>query len=179
MKNISSRISQWITGLLPLEKQAKLAGVKIGVNNFIASKFWSSEPYLIEIGNNCQITNGVKFFTHGGAQAIRKDYPKFDCFGKVSIGDYVYIGTNSLIMPGVSIGDNVLVAAGSVVSKSIPSGYVVGGNPAKIICTLRKYIENNLHYNLNSKGLSSLKKKELLLSIPNNKFLKKEELLIS
>ncbi|AWV98049.1 acyltransferase [Arcticibacterium luteifluviistationis] len=178
MKKISSRISKWITGLLPLEKQAKLAGVKIGVNNFIASKFWGSEPYLIEIGNNCSITDGVKLFTHGGARAVRKQHPKFDCFGKVAIGNYVYIGTNSLIMPGVSIGDNVLVAAGSVVSKSIPSGYVVGGNPAKIICKLEKYIENNLQYNQNSKGLSGADKKALLLSAPNEKFITKNYMLL-
>lgn len=50
-----------------LEKQARKAGCQIGENNFIASHFWSSEAYLIKIGNNCQITDDVKFFTHGGA----------------------------------------------------------------------------------------------------------------
>lgn len=49
-----------------LEKQARYAGVTIGVNNFISSHFWSSEPYLIFIGNNNQITADVKIFTHGG-----------------------------------------------------------------------------------------------------------------
>lgn len=43
-----------------LEHQARKAGVNIGDNNFIASKFWSSEPYLITIGSNCQITGGGK-----------------------------------------------------------------------------------------------------------------------
>ena len=72
-----------------LEKQAIHAGVEIGSDNFIASRFWSSEPYLIRIGSNCQITAGVKFYTHGGAGAARRWYPKFDTFGKVVIGDYV------------------------------------------------------------------------------------------
>ena len=98
-----------------LERQARYAGVTIGENNFIASEFWSTEGYLIRVGNHCQITQGVKFLTHGGAGAVRKMYPEFDTFGRVAIGDYVYLGTNSLVMPGVTIGDNVLVAAGSVV----------------------------------------------------------------
>lgn len=51
-----------------LEQQARRAGVKMGSGNEIMSRFWSSEPYLIEVGSNCQITNGVKFFTHGGVK---------------------------------------------------------------------------------------------------------------
>lgn len=80
-------------------------------------------------------------FTHGGGQAVRPVYPKFDVFGKVSIGNWSYIGSNSLIMPSVSIGDRCLVAAGSVVTKYVPSGLVVAGNPAKIICKIENYIE--------------------------------------
>ena len=112
-------------------------------------------------------------FTHGGARAARSKYPKFDCFGKVVIGDYVYVGTNSLIMPGVTIGSNVLIAAGSVVTKSVPSNVVVGGNPAKILCSIDEYIERNQIYNLDSKGMSALDKKKLLLSLPNDKFIDK------
>ena len=156
-----------------LEKQAKKAGVKMGKNNFIASRFWSSEPYLITVGNNCQITQGVLFYTHGGAGGVRKTYPKFDTFGKIKIGDYVYIGSGSKIMPGVTIGDNVIVAAGSIVSKSIPSNVVVGGNPAKYICTIDEYIQKNIRYNTDSKGISSKNKEELLNSLPEEKFIKK------
>ena len=104
------------------EEWAKHIGVKVGTNNFYGNdkEHWSSEPYLVTIGSNCAITNGVKIFTHGGGRAVRFMDPTFDCFGKVTIGDYVYIGTHTLIMPGVSIGNNVLIAAGSVVTKSIP-----------------------------------------------------------
>ena len=146
-----------------LEKQARKAGVKMGEKNFIRSRFWSSEPYLITVGSNCAITSGVKFFTHGGARAARAKYPKFDFFGKINIGNYVYIGTGSMIMAGVSVGDNVLIAAGSVVTKSVPSNVVVGGNPAKILCPLEVFIERNMKYNTNSKGLSYEEKKKLLL----------------
>ena len=157
-----------------MEKQARVAGVTLGQNNFIAAHFWDTEPYLIKVGNNCQITWGTKFCTHGGAGAARKFHPNFDVFGKIEIGDYVYIGNCSLIMPGVTIGDNVLVAAGSVVTKSIPSNVVVGGNPARIICSLESYISRNQKYNTDTKGVPSDKKKNILLSMNESKFIKKE-----
>lgn len=167
------RLKGLIDLLSPLEKQARKAGCIIGKENYIASRFWSSEAYLIQIGSHCQITAGVRMLTHG---CIRDKYPYFDCFGKVTIGNYVYLGTNSLIMPGVTIGDNVLVAAGSVVTKSIPSNVVVGGSPAKVLCSLEDYIQRNMPYNLNSKGMSSEKKKKLLLSLSPDRFITKDYL---
>ena len=74
-------------------------------------------------------------------------------------------------MPGVTIGYHVLVAAGSVVTKSIPSGYVVAGNPAKIICTVDDYINKNLKFNVSTKGLSIAEKKNKLLSLDDSKFI--------
>ena len=68
IKKAIRKIFSLIGGLQPLEQQARKAGVSMGSGNEIMSRFWSSEPYLIEIGDNCQITNGVKFFTHGGVK---------------------------------------------------------------------------------------------------------------
>lgn len=51
--------------------------MRMGKDNQFLSNFWSSEPYLIEIGDNCQITAGVKFFTHGGAKVARIIDPTF------------------------------------------------------------------------------------------------------
>lgn len=104
---------------------------------------------------------------------MRRTHPDFDCFGKVKIGDYVYIGTNALIMPGVTIGDNSLIAAGSVVTKSVPSGTVVAGNPARIICTVEEYYERNKKWDIHSKGMNNKDKKNLILSLPEDKFIKK------
>lgn len=79
-------------------------------------------------------------------------------------------------MPGVDIGDNVLIAAGSVVTKSVPSDVVIGGNPAKIISTISEYIDRNNKYNLDSKGLSISEKQRLLLSLDDSSFIKKDSL---
>ena len=152
------------------EKYARHIGVNIGKNNLIGKKHWSSEPYLITVGSNCQLTT-CQIFTHGGGNAVRRSHPDFDVFGKVVIGDYVYIGASALIMPGVTIGDGALVAAGSVVTKSVPSGIVVAGNPAKILCSVEDYYERNKQYDLHTKGVAN--KKEVLLSLPDDRFIKK------
>lgn len=152
---------------------ARFIGVKFGNNCLIATKNWSSEPYLVEIGNNVQITNNVSIHTHGGSHVARKLIPNFDMFGKVVIKDGVYIGAFSQIMPGVTIGEGALVAAGSIVTKSIPAGVVVAGNPAKFVCTVDEYIERNKMYNVGTKGLSPEKKKKVLLSLTEESFIKK------
>lgn len=89
----------------------------------------------------------------------------------------MYIGNNAKIMPGVTVGDNVLNAAGSIVTKSIPSNVVVAGNPARFICSIEDYIERNKKYNTDSKGLSAEEKKRLLLSLEESKFIMKENLM--
>ena len=89
------------------------------------------------------------------------------------MGDYVYLGNNVLIMPGVTIGDHVIVAAGSVVTKSIPSNSVVGGNPARYICSIDEYENRNIKYNTNSKGLDAESKRKLLMSLSDKEFIKK------
>ena len=155
------------------EDYAKHKGASIGKNCLIATRNWPSESYLVRIGSHVYITKGVTIQTHGGAQCVRKEHPDFDVFGKVVIEDWVYIGMHSQIMPGVTIGEGALVAAGSIVTKSVAPHTVVGGNPAKFICTTEEYYERNKQYNVGSKGLDRLQKKRLLLSLPDDKFIKK------
>lgn len=155
------------------EKYARYLGVKVGKNTIISIRDFGSEPYLIEIGDDVRITAGVRIFTHGGARVLRKKHPKFDFFGKVKIGNNVYIGNNALIMAGVTIGNNVIVAAGAVVTKSIPDGSIVGGNPAKIIGNIDEFEQKMLLHNLNSKGMTQEEKKKYLLSLSEDKFIKK------
>lgn len=163
-----------IKRLVSSENYARMIGVNLGNNCFVPDKnTWSSEPYLITIGDGCQITMGVRIFTHGGGNIMRTVASDYDSFGKVNIGNNVYIGNNSLILPGVEIGNDCLVAAGSVVTKSIPSGNVVGGNPARIICKTSDYISRNLAYNAHTKGMSEQEKREAIIRLPVEKYIKK------
>ena len=154
-------------------KYAKHLGVIVGDNCFISTRNWSTEPFLIRIGNNVQVTHGVSIHTHGGGQAVRATHPDFDVFGKIVIEDWAYIGAFSQIMPGVTIGEGALVAAGSVVTKSVAPHTVVAGNPARYICTTEEYYERNKKYNLKTKGLSYEEKKRIILSSPESMFIKK------
>lgn len=158
------------------EKYARKLGVKIGVNCYISTRYFGSEPYLIEIGNHVQITSDVKFFTHGGNWVFREKHPDFDTFGKIKIGNNVYIGNGAFILPGVDIGDNVIIGAGSVVTKSVESNIVIAGNPARIICKVSDLESKMLKLNIKTKNLSPKKKKELLLSLDKEHFIKKNYL---
>ena len=136
MKRIFKRITSYYWRfIVSPEKYARHLGVKIGNNCLISTRNWSNEAYLVTIGNNVQVTNDVSIHTHGGGNCVRKEHPDFDIFGKVVIEDWAYIGSFSQIMPGVTIGEGALVAAGSVVTKSVAPHTVVAGNPARVICT--------------------------------------------
>lgn len=147
-------------------------GVTIGSDCLICTRNWSSEPYLITIGNHVQVTEDVSFFTHGGANCVRKEHPAFDFFGKIVVKDWAYIGSRSCILPGVTIGEGALVATGSVVTKSVPPHTVVGGNPAKVICTTEEFYEKNITSAMPWK-LSEKEKKEFMLNDPRAKFVQK------
>jgi acetyltransferase-like isoleucine patch superfamily enzyme len=120
---------------------ARKLGCKVGENTILSSINLGSEPYLVEIGNNCHITYNVSFITHDGAiWVLKRKYDfKGTKYGKIIIGDNVYIGNHSIILPNVEIGSNCVIGAGSVVTKSIPSDSVYAGNPAKFICTIEEY----------------------------------------
>jgi acetyltransferase-like isoleucine patch superfamily enzyme len=125
----------------------KYYGVKLGKNCRITGKHISfgGEPYLVEIGDDVTITPGVRFQTHdGGVALFRKEYPGMNILGKIKVGNNVFIGEDAMIMLGVEIGDNVVVGARSVVTKSVPSNSVVAGVPARVIKSLDEYKESSL-----------------------------------
>lgn len=108
-----------------------------------------------------------------GGHSVRALHPDFDIFCKVIIKDWVYVGAYLQIMPGVTIGEGALVAAGSIVTKSVAPHTVVAGNPARYICTIEEFYEKNKKYNVETKKMSTEEKKKLLLSLPEEKFIRK------
>lgn len=138
-------------------------GVKIGERARIFSNILTPEPYLLKIKNDVTISTGVKFITHDNS--ISKIFDdKTDSFGEIEIGNNCFIGVNSIILHGVVLGDNVIVAAGSVVTKSFISGNVViGGNPARVICGLEQYKKKSQNNAFNTRLLNFNEKKDFIL----------------
>ena len=115
----------------------------------------------LRIAKGCQIGAWVGIFTHGSHIAIRllgEQYTNIDKSqrigyqkGPVEINEYTFIGAKSIILPDVTIGKGCIVAAGSVVSRSIPDYSIVSGNPAEIIGDTRtldkKYFKHDIVQN--------------------------------
>ena len=105
----------------------KIYKMDIGKNSRIS---WTTHldksinPKGILIGNQTLITREVIILAHDVCRRIK---------AKTKIGDNCFIGVRTIILPGVSIGNEVIIGAGSVVTKNVPSNCIVAGNPAKII----------------------------------------------
>lgn len=99
-----------------------------------------SHCWLIKIGDNVTFAPRVHVLAHDASTKNILGYTKI---GLVEIGDNVFVGAGTIILPNVKIGDNCIIGSGSIVTKDIPSNYVAVGNPAKIICTISEYIDKN------------------------------------
>lgn len=120
-------------------------GAHIGEDCRILIRSFGSEPFLIHIGNHCTIAPHVSFVTHDGSTWVfTEELPTLQKFGPIDIRDNCFIGFGAIIMPNVRIGPNAIVAAGAVVTKDVPPGTVVGGCPAKKICSLADYKQKAL-----------------------------------
>lgn len=146
-------------------------GAVIGQGCDILCGVWGfgTEPYLVHIGNNVTLAGGVQLITHDGATRVYRASdprwkPETGSYGKIKIGDNVFIGTGSIVLPGKEIGSNVVIGAGSVVTKDIPSNVVYAGNPAQFIQTLDEYREKSLNKSVIIREFADQrnKKKELI-----------------
>lgn len=108
-----------------------------------------TRPSLVSIGNQCYVNSGFKLLTHDFvAGVMRHVYGEFiNSSGRVTIGNNVGTGYNVTILKGVTIGDNVFIAANSLVTKDVPGNSIVAGSPAKVICTLDEYRQKRLMCN--------------------------------
>lgn len=94
--------------------------------------------WLIEIGNNVTMAPRVHILCH---DASTKQFLGYTKIGRVSIGDNVFIGAESVVLPGVTVGSNVIIGANSTVTHDIPDNTVVAGSPARVICSLAEYLD--------------------------------------
>jgi hypothetical protein len=114
---------------------------------FASVPAWGSEPYLITIGDHVGFAGEVTFITHDGGTWVFRDqerYRKVIKYGRINIKDNCVIGERVILLPGVTIGPNSVVSAGSVVSRNIPPGVLAAGNPAKPVMTVEQYAEWSL-----------------------------------
>lgn len=130
-----------------LKKRDVFAG--FGDNCYYCSRKIPEEPYMVKLHNNVVVASNVNFITHDiindmlarkiGAKPSEKlsEYH----MGTIEVFDNVAIGSDVTILYGTKIGPNAIVAAGSVVTKDVPEGAIVGGNPAKVIGTVDVLIE--------------------------------------
>jgi acetyltransferase-like isoleucine patch superfamily enzyme len=122
-------------------------GARIGRETAILNDVqgFGTEPWLVEIGDRVTITAGVVFLTHDGSSRVfRHRIPEGSAFGNVfgavRVLDNSFVGVNAILLPGVTVGPNSIVGAGSVVSHDVAPETVAAGVPARTLCSLDEYV---------------------------------------
>ncbi|RIJ57256.1 sugar O-acetyltransferase [Clavibacter phaseoli] len=107
--------------------------IRIGARTFVNYNLTALDVAAITIGEDCQIGPNVQLLTptHPVDPGPRRD--KLEAARPITIGDNVWLGGGVIVCPGVSIGDDSVIGAGSVVNRDIPAGVVAVGNPARVI----------------------------------------------
>jgi len=95
-------------------------------------------PHLLHIGKNCIVAPEAMILTHDASYYLFTGEYRV---APVHIGDNCFIGYGVVIMPGVTIGNKVIIGAGSVVTRDLPSDSVAVGSPAKVICSIDEYLK--------------------------------------
>lgn len=127
---------------IPNLEKLKRNGLKIG-SNFDVQRGCVIDPHhcwLITIGNNVTLAPGVHILAHDASTKKPLGYTKI---GLVNIGDNVFIGAHTTILPNVTIGNNVIIGANSIITRDIPDSTVAIGNPCRVIGEYKNFIEKN------------------------------------
>lgn len=110
-------------------------GVKIGTGcifrNVKTARIDVARPSLIEIGDNVDMNHNFQIMTHDWASGVFRNvyHNILPSSGKVKIGNNIYFGTDIIVLKGVTIGDNCVIGAGSIITKDIPANSVTAGAP--------------------------------------------------
>jgi acetyltransferase-like isoleucine patch superfamily enzyme len=164
MFGLVRRLLYFVEKRVAPEAHARRLGVRMGKGCRLIRVDFSTEPYLITLGDHVSAT-ATRFETHdGGVWVFRDQFPDIDVIRPIRVGNNVFIGYGSIILPGVTIGDNVVIGAGSIVSRDIPSNSVAVGVPARVIKTIDEYRESSLAKSVPTKGLGEQAKRAHLLN---------------
>jgi acetyltransferase-like isoleucine patch superfamily enzyme len=126
---------------------------------------FGSEPYLVTLGDNVTVSHGVDFITHdGGLRVIRDQHPGAYYYAPITVGNDVFIGARSILLPGVTIGERAVVGAGAVVARDVPPGMVVAGIPARAVKPVEEYAVARRDAWIDTSDLTSEAKEHLLRS---------------
>ncbi|MDO4329510.1 MAG: sugar O-acetyltransferase [Lachnospiraceae bacterium] len=117
--------------------------IQVGKNFFANYNCTIIDVAKVTIGDNCMLAPNVAIYTAGHPVHPTARNSMYEYGISVSIGDNVWVGGNTVILPGVHIGSNTVIGAGSVVTKDIPDWVIAGGNPCKVI---RKITEEDILY---------------------------------
>lgn len=112
--------------------------IKVGKNFFANYNFVVLDSAEVNIGDNVFIAPNVVLACAGHAIDEEQRNKGLGIAYKINIGNSVWIGANVTILPGVTIGDNVIIGAGSVVTKDIPSNVIAVGNPCRVLRSITK-----------------------------------------
>tara|TARA_R100000995_G_scaffold82834_1_gene57396 strand:- start:1152 stop:1958 length:807 start_codon:yes stop_codon:yes gene_type:complete len=107
------------------------SNVKIGSGVGIFENVVINPSESVEIGDNCGIGADVMIWTHGAWLDITQGFPSD--FGPVKIGNNVWLPARSIVLPNVTVGDDVVIGTNSLVNRDLPSGCLAAGIPCKVI----------------------------------------------
>lgn len=133
-RNIKNSIREYVETDKLIKK-----GLVVGANFFRGKDVEIDYDFcwLIEFGDNVTLAPGVRVLAHDAS--IRRALG-ITRIGVVEVGDNVFIGADSIVLPGVRIGSNIIVGAGSVITSNLESNYVYAGNPARKIHRIEDYL---------------------------------------